>query len=56
MVDAEDVAEATPRGPDPEPYLEQIARVRPGGLHHVYIHQVGATRRRSSSSRAELLI
>jgi G6PDH family F420-dependent oxidoreductase len=41
MVSAEDVAENTPHGPDPEPYLEQIRRFEDAGFTHVYIHQIG---------------
>jgi len=41
MVDEEDVAESTPHGPDPEPYLELIRKYGDAGLTHVYIHQIG---------------
>jgi G6PDH family F420-dependent oxidoreductase len=41
MVDEEDVAESTPCGPDPEPYLEQIRKYEQAGFTHVYIHQIG---------------
>jgi hypothetical protein len=41
MVSPEDVAEKTPHGPDPEPYLEQIAKFADAGFTHVYIHQIG---------------
>ena len=41
MVREEDVAESTPHGPDPEPYLEQIRSYADAGFTHVYIHQIG---------------
>jgi len=41
MVDEEDVAETTPHGPDPEPYLELIREYEQAGFTHVYIHQIG---------------
>jgi coenzyme F420-dependent glucose-6-phosphate dehydrogenase len=41
MVSPEDVAEGTPHGPDPEPYLEQIKKYDDAGFTHVYIHQIG---------------
>jgi coenzyme F420-dependent glucose-6-phosphate dehydrogenase len=41
MVDEEDVAETTPHGPDPEPYLEQIRKYGEAGFTHVYMHQIG---------------
>jgi coenzyme F420-dependent glucose-6-phosphate dehydrogenase len=41
MVDEEDVAESTPCGPDPEPYLELIGKYADAGFTHVYIHQIG---------------
>jgi coenzyme F420-dependent glucose-6-phosphate dehydrogenase len=41
MVDEEDVAESTPYGPDPQPYLEQIRKYGDAGFTHVYIHQIG---------------
>jgi G6PDH family F420-dependent oxidoreductase len=41
MVEEEDVAETTPCGPDPEPYLEQIRKYADAGFTHVYIHQIG---------------
>ncbi|HEX3055238.1 MAG TPA: TIGR03557 family F420-dependent LLM class oxidoreductase [Gaiellaceae bacterium] len=41
MVDEEDVAESTPHGPDPEPYLELIRKYGHAGFTHVYIHQIG---------------
>jgi G6PDH family F420-dependent oxidoreductase len=41
MVSEEDMAESTPHGPDPEPYLEQIRAYDRAGFTHVYIHQIG---------------
>ena len=41
MVDEEDVAESTPHGPDPKPYLEQIRKYADAGFTHVYMHQIG---------------
>jgi coenzyme F420-dependent glucose-6-phosphate dehydrogenase len=41
MVDEEDVAESTPHGPDPEPYLAMIRKYGDAGFTHVYIHQIG---------------
>jgi G6PDH family F420-dependent oxidoreductase len=40
-VTEEDIAETTPHGPDPEPYLEQIRKYDEAGFTHVYIHQIG---------------
>jgi coenzyme F420-dependent glucose-6-phosphate dehydrogenase len=41
MVDEEDVAESTPHGPDPEPYVELIGKYADAGFTHVYVHQIG---------------
>jgi G6PDH family F420-dependent oxidoreductase len=41
MVSPDDVAESTPHGPDPGPYLEQIEKFGNAGFTHVYIHQIG---------------
>lgn len=41
MVDEDDVAESTPYGADPAPYLEQIGKYADAGFTHVYIHQIG---------------
>jgi G6PDH family F420-dependent oxidoreductase len=41
MVDEDDVAETTPSGPDPDPYLKQIEKYADAGFTHVYIHQIG---------------
>jgi G6PDH family F420-dependent oxidoreductase len=40
-VTVEDVAESTPAGPDPEPYLELIRKYADAGFTHVYVHQIG---------------
>jgi coenzyme F420-dependent glucose-6-phosphate dehydrogenase len=41
MVSEDDVAEQTPCGPDPEPYLDLIGKYADAGFTHVYIHQIG---------------
>jgi G6PDH family F420-dependent oxidoreductase len=41
MVDEQDVAESTPCGPDPAPYLDQIRKYADAGFTHVYMHQIG---------------
>jgi len=41
MVDVDDVAESTPHGPDPKPYLDMIGKYADAGFTHVYIHQIG---------------
>ncbi|HZS24266.1 MAG TPA: TIGR03557 family F420-dependent LLM class oxidoreductase [Gaiellaceae bacterium] len=41
MIDEEDVAESTPHGPDPEPYLDLIGKYADAGFTHVYVHQIG---------------
>ena len=38
---ADDLAEALPLGPDPEPYLEQIGKFGDAGFTHVYLHNIG---------------
>jgi G6PDH family F420-dependent oxidoreductase len=40
-VTVQDVAESTPAGTDPEPYLEQIRTYEEAGFTHLYIHQIG---------------
>ncbi|MBV8257672.1 MAG: TIGR03557 family F420-dependent LLM class oxidoreductase, partial [Actinobacteria bacterium] len=40
-VTEEDIAEAVPHGPDPEPYLELIRKYDEAGFTHVYVHQIG---------------
>ena len=42
MVEPEDLAESTPHGPDPRPYLEQIRKYEDAGFTHVFIHQIGS--------------
>ncbi len=42
MVRPEDIAETTPLGPDPEPWLEQIRAFEQAGFTHVYLHQIGS--------------
>jgi coenzyme F420-dependent glucose-6-phosphate dehydrogenase len=41
MVSEDDIAESTPHGPDPEPYLGMIGQYDGAGYTHVYIHQIG---------------
>jgi len=41
MVDREEMAEALPCGPDPEPILESISRATDLGVDYVYLHQIG---------------
>src|SRR4051794_7241496 len=41
MVEPDDLAESTPHGPDPEPYLELIRKYEQAGFTHVFIHQIG---------------
>jgi hypothetical protein len=41
MVTEEQVAEAVPCGPDPEPVLQQVQQYLDAGFDHVYFHQVG---------------
>jgi coenzyme F420-dependent glucose-6-phosphate dehydrogenase len=41
MIEEEDVAESTPHGPDPQPYLDAIGEYADAGFTHVYIHQIG---------------
>jgi hypothetical protein len=41
MVKESDVAESTPHGPDPEPYLELIGKYADAGFTHVHVHQIG---------------
>jgi hypothetical protein len=41
MIDENDIAEQTPFGPDPEPYLEMIGKYADAGFTHVYVHQIG---------------
>ena len=41
MIEPEDLAETTPHGPDPRPYLELIRRYEEAGFTHVFVHQIG---------------
>ena len=41
MVDEADVAESTPCGPNPQPYLDLIGKYADAGFTHVYMHQIG---------------
>ena len=38
----EQVAEAVPCGPNPEPVLERIGEMIEVGIDHVYLHQIGS--------------
>jgi G6PDH family F420-dependent oxidoreductase len=40
-VTVQDVAESTPAGPDPEPYLDLIRKYEDAGFSHLYVHQIG---------------
>jgi coenzyme F420-dependent glucose-6-phosphate dehydrogenase len=42
MIEPGDLAETTPHGPDPGPYLELIGRYEDAGFTHVFIHQIGS--------------
>jgi G6PDH family F420-dependent oxidoreductase len=55
-VTVEDIAEAVPAGPDPEPYLEQIRKFEEAGFTHVYIHQIGENQQEFADwARRELI-
>ena len=41
MVTPDDVAEAVPCGPNPEPIVEMIRQYAEAGYEHVYVHQIG---------------
>jgi coenzyme F420-dependent glucose-6-phosphate dehydrogenase len=41
MVEPDDLAESTPHGPDPQPYLELIQKYEQAGFTHVFLHQIG---------------
>jgi G6PDH family F420-dependent oxidoreductase len=41
MVTPEQIAEAIPCGPDPEPVLKKIREYEAAGFDHVYLHQIG---------------
>lgn len=41
MVDREDIENALPCGPDPEPIMESIEEAAAIGVDHIYLHQIG---------------
>jgi coenzyme F420-dependent glucose-6-phosphate dehydrogenase len=41
LVTEEQVGQAIPHGPDPEPYVEAIREYEQAGFDHVYVHQIG---------------
>ncbi len=45
-VDEDDVADAIPCGPDPDPMIEAIRKYTDAGYDHVYLHQIGPEQRR----------
>ena len=52
-----DVAENTPAGPDPEPYLELIGKYDKAGFTHVYVHQIGDNQAEFAEfARRELMV
>jgi G6PDH family F420-dependent oxidoreductase len=51
-----DVAESTPAGPDPEPYLELIGSYEDAGFTHVYVHQIGDNQEEFSEFAARELM
>jgi G6PDH family F420-dependent oxidoreductase len=55
-VTVEDVAEQTPAGPDPEPYLELIRKYGDAGFTHVYVHQIGDNQQEFADFAARELI
>jgi coenzyme F420-dependent glucose-6-phosphate dehydrogenase len=44
-VTPDDLAEAIPLGPDPQPYLEQVEEYGNAGFTHVYFHHIGPDQR-----------
>jgi hypothetical protein len=44
-VTEDEVAEAVPCGPDPEPHLAKVREYLDAGFDHVYLHQVGPDQR-----------
>ena len=40
-VDADNIADHTPCGPDPEPIVEAVSEAVRAGVDHVYLHQIG---------------
>jgi G6PDH family F420-dependent oxidoreductase len=55
-VTVEDVAESTPAGPDPAPYLELIREYADAGFTHLYIHQIGENQQEFADFAARELI
>ena len=51
-----DVAESTPAGPDPEPYLDLIRKYGDAGFTHVYVHQIGDNQEEFAGFAARELI
>jgi coenzyme F420-dependent glucose-6-phosphate dehydrogenase len=51
-----DVAESTPAGPEPEPYLELIGKYGEAGFTHVYVHQIGDNQQEFADFAARELI
>ncbi|HEU4894282.1 MAG TPA: TIGR03557 family F420-dependent LLM class oxidoreductase [Acidimicrobiia bacterium] len=41
LVTKEQLADAMPIGPDPEPLLQSIAEARDTGIEYIYLHQIG---------------
>jgi coenzyme F420-dependent glucose-6-phosphate dehydrogenase len=41
MVEADDLAEALPLGPDPDRHLQAVKEFEEAGFDHVYVHQIG---------------
>jgi G6PDH family F420-dependent oxidoreductase len=56
MVGEEEIAETTPHGPDPQPYLDQIRKYDEAGFTHVYIHQIGENQDEFAEFAAKELI
>jgi coenzyme F420-dependent glucose-6-phosphate dehydrogenase len=56
MVDESDVAESTPHGPDPQPYLDLIGEYADAGFTHVYMHQIGENQKEFCEWAAQELI
>ncbi|HEY3551100.1 MAG TPA: TIGR03557 family F420-dependent LLM class oxidoreductase [Gaiellaceae bacterium] len=51
-----DVAESTPAGPDPGPYIELIGKYEDAGFTHVYVHQIGDNQEEFAEFAARELI
>jgi coenzyme F420-dependent glucose-6-phosphate dehydrogenase len=56
MVEPDDLAETTPHGPDPEPYLEMIRKYGDAGFTHVFVHQIGSNQDEFAEFAARELI